>query len=305
MAGVAQRVFLAARTRADRHHEPVRFHDAAAGNFDPGRPGNQHGAFGYDLYPGARHGLSARMTTSSSSRQPRRTRPVSSNHFARADSTGPNEIHWEAMTSASRPLARNAPNVCCTPANADWTNNRDPRSDNSFAADSHNGSSTDRPSGPAFHAHGGPASAEMTSAVVNRRRGHIGRIGYHDIERSTVESSCPRTLPDVHFHSRVEGVVAGALHGVGADVEGGDAGAAQFRSRDRDISAPGTQVKHPPARNDRGSFHRLHQQSRILLRLINPGHCRSANRGGNRGRQAQAFQSVRPFMLGRSLLRTD
>ena len=222
MAGIAQRILLAARAGADRHHEPIGFHDTAAGNLDPDRAGYQHGAFGYYLNPGAGHGLSARITTSSSSRQPRRTRPVSSNHFARAESTGPNGIQRDATMSASKPLARRESSVCCTPANADCTNNRDPFWHNRFDADSHSGSSTRRPSGPASHAHDGPASGAIDVSVVNRRSGHIGRIGHHDLERSTAESPCPRTLPNVDLHPGVNGVVARASHGGRADIEGGD-----------------------------------------------------------------------------------
>ena len=91
---------------------------------------------------------------------PDRSPPAS---FARADSTGPNGIHWEATTSASKPVDRKESSDCWTPANADCTNSRDPPSHNRFDADSHSGSSTSRPSGPAFHAHDGPAPGETTS----------------------------------------------------------------------------------------------------------------------------------------------
>ena len=69
-------------------------------------PDTSTGPVRYHLHPGGGHGFSARITTSSSSRQPRRSRPVSSSHSARADNTGPNGIHWEAMTSASMPVDR-------------------------------------------------------------------------------------------------------------------------------------------------------------------------------------------------------
>ncbi len=195
MAGVAQRIFLAARTGADRHHEPVGFHDTPAGNFDPGRARDQHGAFGNHLYPRAGHDLSARITTSSSSRQPRLKRPVSSSHFARAVSTGPNGIHCDATTSASKPLARNKPSDWRTPANADCTNSRDPFLHNSFDADSHSGFSTSLPSGPAFHAHDGPALHGMAS------RSSAGGAGtYGGFDTTTSNGAQPKAL--VHEPSR-------------------------------------------------------------------------------------------------------
>src|SRR5690242_13050588 len=130
------------------------------GHLDAHRTGHQHRALRYHLHPGAGHGLSARITTSSSSRQPRGNRPVSSSQSARADSTGPNGIHWEAMISASSPEARNESSDSSTPASAEWTSNREPPRHNRFDADAHSGSSTSRPSGPAFQAHAGPALGE-------------------------------------------------------------------------------------------------------------------------------------------------
>lgn len=93
VARIAQRVFLAAPAGADGHHEAVRFHDTAAGRLDAHRTGHQDRTVGHHLNPGGSHDLSARITTISSSRQPRGTRPVSSSHAARADNTGPNGIH--------------------------------------------------------------------------------------------------------------------------------------------------------------------------------------------------------------------
>lgn len=107
MAGVAQRIVLAAPTGANGHHESIGFHHIAVGGLDAHRPGYQHRAVGYHLHPSAiAHGLSARITTSSSVRQPFRIRPVASSQPARADNTGPNRTRWEATTSASRPVNR-------------------------------------------------------------------------------------------------------------------------------------------------------------------------------------------------------
>jgi hypothetical protein len=71
MTGVAQRIVLAAPTGADRHHEPIGFDDSTAGHLDAHRTRYQHRTIGYYLHSSAiGHGLSARITTSSSSRQP-------------------------------------------------------------------------------------------------------------------------------------------------------------------------------------------------------------------------------------------
>src|SRR6476660_1479163 len=104
MAGVAQRIFLAAPTGADGHHEPIGFDDAAVRRLDPHRAGDQYRASWYHAYSSAAQRLSARITTSSARRHPRRSRPVSSSQPARAVNTGPNGIHWDAMTPASRPV---------------------------------------------------------------------------------------------------------------------------------------------------------------------------------------------------------
>jgi hypothetical protein len=71
MASVAQRIVLAAPASADGDHESVGFDDVAAGCLDAHRPGYQHRAVGDHLHScGIGHGFSARITTSSSVRQP-------------------------------------------------------------------------------------------------------------------------------------------------------------------------------------------------------------------------------------------
>ena len=104
--------------------------------------------------------------------------------------------------SAFKPVDRKESSDRCTPAKADCTSNRDPPSHNKFDADSQSGSSTSRPSGPAFHAHDGPAADGIDLAIVNGWSGHVGRIGHHDVERGTVESPCPRTLPNIDLAPR-------------------------------------------------------------------------------------------------------
>src|ERR1700722_4703756 len=84
VTGVAERILLAAPTAADGHHESVGFHYPAVGHLDSDGSRYQDGAFGYHAYPGHSHGLSARITTSSSSRQPGCSRPISVSHPARA-----------------------------------------------------------------------------------------------------------------------------------------------------------------------------------------------------------------------------
>src|SRR3978361_74554 len=96
MAGVAQRIVLAAAACTYRDHKSVGFHDTAVGKFDPYRPLHHHRPRRDDPYDAHRvvgHGLSALITNSSSSRRPGSSRPVSSSHFARDVSTGPNGIH--------------------------------------------------------------------------------------------------------------------------------------------------------------------------------------------------------------------
>src|ERR1700744_1832113 len=74
----------------------------------------------YHLPPHALgHGLSARITTSFSVRHPRLILPVAVSHPARADSTGPNGIDLEAITSAFNPVARNEFNDSSTPHSSD------------------------------------------------------------------------------------------------------------------------------------------------------------------------------------------
>ena len=70
------------------------------------------------------HALSALITTSSSSRRPGSSLPVSSSHCARADSTGPNGIHCHARISASRPQAASAASVFRGSANSDCTSKK-------------------------------------------------------------------------------------------------------------------------------------------------------------------------------------
>lgn len=174
VAGIAQRIFLAASTRANGHHEAVRFHHTTTRCLDSHRTRHQHRAVGHHLYPGGGHRLSARITTISSSRQPREMRPASSNHAARADNTGPKGIHCEATTSASNPVDRKVSSDRCTPASADCTSSTVPLRRNSFAAERHSGSSTRRPSGPAFQAQDGPAAGEISSVSST---GGVGTYG--------------------------------------------------------------------------------------------------------------------------------
>jgi hypothetical protein len=93
MAGIAHRIVLAPATRAHGDQESVGLNDVAARCLDADRPGYQHRPVRYHLHPYALgHGLSARITTSSSVRHPRLIWPVTVSHPARADSTGPNGI---------------------------------------------------------------------------------------------------------------------------------------------------------------------------------------------------------------------
>ena len=133
----------------------------------------------------------------------------------------------------------------CTPARADCTSNSDPLSHNSFDADAHSGSSTSRPSGPAFHAHDGPALGGIASMSATGRRWHVGRVGHHhsngaqssapihDPCRTSTSTPAPAALPREY------------LHRVRANVEGGHAGTTHFGGGDRDKPAPGTQIQHP------------------------------------------------------------
>ena len=68
-----------------------------------------------------RHGLSARMATSCSSRRPRSSLPLRSIHVARANNTGPNGIDCQATTSVDSPPARRTSSERSTPANSECT----------------------------------------------------------------------------------------------------------------------------------------------------------------------------------------
>jgi hypothetical protein len=95
MAGIAHRVVLTPATCAHSDQESVGLDDAAARCLDANRPGYQHRPVRYHLHPQALgHGLSARITTSSSVRHPRLIWPVTVSQPARAESTGPNGITW-------------------------------------------------------------------------------------------------------------------------------------------------------------------------------------------------------------------
>lgn len=106
VAGVTQRIILTTPAGADGHHESVGFDDIAVWHLNLHRARYQHRALGNDAYASAGHGLSARITTRFSSRDPRRSRPVSSNHRVREVNTGPKGTHWEAITLAFRPVNR-------------------------------------------------------------------------------------------------------------------------------------------------------------------------------------------------------
>src|SRR6185312_2035229 len=163
MAGVAHRIAPTAPAGADRHHEPVGFNDVTARCLEAHRTGYQYRAVGYHLRPDSvRHGLSARITTSSSVRHPRSIWPVTSSQLTRADSTGPNGIFCAAITPARSPVDRSDCNDLSTPDSAECTSSNDPPASRSPAADSHSGSSTNRPSTPASQARDGPAVSGMT-----------------------------------------------------------------------------------------------------------------------------------------------
>ena len=95
MTGIAHRVVLTPATGAHSDQESVGLDDVAARCLDADRPGYQHRSVWYNLHPHALgHGLSARITTSSSVRHPRLIWPVTVSQPARAESTGPNGIAW-------------------------------------------------------------------------------------------------------------------------------------------------------------------------------------------------------------------
>gem|GEM_PF-6995203 len=95
MAGIAHREVLTPATRAHSDHESIGLDDVATRCLDAHRPGYQHRPVRYHLHPQVLgHGLSARITTSSSVRHPLVIWPVAVNQPARAESTGPNGIDW-------------------------------------------------------------------------------------------------------------------------------------------------------------------------------------------------------------------
>jgi hypothetical protein len=64
-------------------------------------------------------------------------------------------------------------------------------------------------------------------------------------------------------------VASRATHSVWADIERGYTGRAQFGRGDRDDTATGTEVQHPPSFSKLGLFERVDQQLRIMLRRVN------------------------------------
>src|ERR1700743_3976354 len=139
MAGIAHRVVLTPAICAYGDQESVGLDDVAPRCLDAHRPGYQHRPVRYHLHPHALgHCLSARITTSFSVRHPRLILPVAVSQPARADSTGPNGIDLEAITSAFNPVARNEFNDSSTPHSSDCTTNIAPPPSRSPAAASHN-----------------------------------------------------------------------------------------------------------------------------------------------------------------------
>ena len=95
MAGIAHRVVLTPATRAHSDQESIGLDHVAARCLNADRPGYQHRPVRDHLHPHALgHGLSARITISSSVRHPRLIWPVTVSQPARAESTGPNGIAW-------------------------------------------------------------------------------------------------------------------------------------------------------------------------------------------------------------------
>lgn len=132
----------ASRWIGRRSLRQIRFDDVVAGDLD---------AYWVS------HGLSARITTSCSSRRPGGGRPAASSQLARAVRTAPNGIHCEETDCACKPVALNVSSDPFTSAKADCTNSMVPPAHSRLDAVSHSGSSTWRPSTLPFHAHGGPA----------------------------------------------------------------------------------------------------------------------------------------------------
>src|SRR5690625_3769277 len=157
MAGVAERIGRAATTRADRHLKTVGLHHPVGG-FDAHRAGDQHRAVPHHPHPpvvvGA-HGLSARITTRRSLRQPGTIRPLCCIQSSLLESTGPNGIRCSATTSALSPAAHKSKSERSTSANSDCTISSAPPGHSSAPADSHSGPSTARPSTPPSQDRGG------------------------------------------------------------------------------------------------------------------------------------------------------
>lgn len=125
-----------------------------------------------------RHYLLFATATACSSRQPRRNRPVRSNHCVRAESAGPNGIHCRATTSASRLADRTDARDCPTPDNSDWTTNMVPPSTAALTP-----SRTADPEPDARHRHRRPGGGRnrLNTGVPAHR--HIGRIADNDVKR--------------------------------------------------------------------------------------------------------------------------
>ena len=142
-------------------------------------PLHQHGSARHNPHCsslGAARRLSARITTICSSRQPRRNRPVRSNHCVRAESAGPNAIHCRATTSASRLADRNDARDCPTPDNSDWTTNMVPPS---TAAPTPSRTTDPEPDARHRRRPGGGRNHLNTGVPAHR---HLRRIADNDVQ---------------------------------------------------------------------------------------------------------------------------
>ena len=172
---------------------------------------------------GGGHGLSARITTSCSSRRPARSRPVSSSHFARADSTGPNGIHCDSNDFRIQPGGSQVrPAICAASGELRLHEQQRAAAGQQLRRRRAQRIQNQPPVGPASHARAGPMQGG-SCAASRRVMGHVradcrspGRTGRTPPPAPTSrDAPTPRSRQPRRLGPRT-------VHRLRADVERGD-----------------------------------------------------------------------------------
>ena len=216
------------------------------------------------------HGFSALMTTSSSSRRPGSSRPVSSSHAARDDSTGPNGIHWYATTSASSPAPDNVASVS--------TRYRELRlHDQKGAAGSQQIGHRRATAVPARGGRRGRHPMRVPTrwsdgSGCGRRVGivrDIRRVADDQVERAELRGARPRAQVHVDVDADRQSVHARTPDGLRTHVERGDLRRSLLARRDGHHPTAGAQVGYPTTERQPALLHHVDEELGVRLRGVN------------------------------------